>query len=113
MPPRTRRKLAEILCVLGAFSVASVFRRALEFAAFAPLAAPTCPLRYARWVKHHCPICKKPTDSESDAEFPFCSQRCRLLDLGNWASEKYVVSEPAMDESDSEIPEREADERNN
>jgi uncharacterized protein len=64
-------------------------------------------------VKHHCPICKKPTDSETDAEFPFCSQRCRLLDLGNWASEKYVVSEPAMDESDSGIPERDADERNN
>jgi len=64
-------------------------------------------------VKHHCPICKKPTDSESDAEFPFCSQRCRLHDLGNWASEKYVVSEPAMDESSSEIPERDPDERVN
>jgi uncharacterized protein len=38
-------------------------------------------------------------------EFPFCSERCRLLDLGNWASEKYVVSEPAIDESDPEIPE--------
>jgi len=62
-------------------------------------------------VKHHCPICKKATDSETDAEFPFCSQRCRLLDLGNWASEKYVVSEPAMDESDSGIPERDPDEQ--
>ncbi|HEX4077070.1 MAG TPA: DNA gyrase inhibitor YacG [Candidatus Acidoferrales bacterium] len=61
-------------------------------------------------MKHRCPICKKPRDSETDAEFPFCSQRCRLLDLGNWASEKYVVSEPAMDESSSEIPERDPDE---
>jgi uncharacterized protein len=61
-------------------------------------------------VKHRCPICKKPTDSETDAEFPLCSQRCRLHDLGNWASEKYVVSEPAMDESSSEIPERDPDE---
>jgi endogenous inhibitor of DNA gyrase (YacG/DUF329 family) len=47
----------------------------------------------------HCPICKKPTDSETHPEFPFCSERCRLFDLGNWASERYVVSEPVMDES--------------
>ena len=49
-------------------------------------------------MKHQCPICKKPTDSESDADFPFCSERCRLLDLGNWSSEKYVISRPAFDE---------------
>jgi len=62
-------------------------------------------------VTHHCPICGKPTDSATDAEFPFCSERCRLLDLGNWASEKYVVSEPALDESIPEIPDRDPDER--
>ena len=50
-------------------------------------------------MKASCPICKKPTDSERHAEFPFCSERCRLLDLGNWASEKYVISSPAFDES--------------
>ena len=33
-----------------------------------------------------------------DPEFPFCSERCRLLDLGNWASERYVISEPALEE---------------
>jgi hypothetical protein len=32
-------------------------------------------------------------------EFPFCSERCRVLDLGNWSSEKYVISSPAFDES--------------
>jgi len=50
-------------------------------------------------MKHCCPICKKPTDSETDADFPFCSARCRNLDLGNWASEKYVDQEgtPAGD----------------
>jgi endogenous inhibitor of DNA gyrase (YacG/DUF329 family) len=53
-----------------------------------------------------CPICRKPTDSDSSPDFPFCSERCRLLDLGNWASEKYVVSEPLMDESESETPQR-------
>lgn len=49
-------------------------------------------------MKMNCPICKKPVDSETHAEFPFCSDRCRLLDLGNWSSEKYVVSESALDE---------------
>ena len=37
------------------------------------------------------------------ADFPFCSERCRDRDLGNWASEKYVVSEPVFTEE--EIPE--------
>jgi len=55
-------------------------------------------------VKHNCPICRKPVDSATDADFPFCSERCRLLDLGNWASEKYVVSEPLFDEEGEEAP---------
>ena len=50
-------------------------------------------------MNHRCPICKKPTESETGADFPFCSERCKLLDLGNWASEKYVISSPAFDES--------------
>ena len=40
-----------------------------------------------------CPICKKEVPID-DPNMPFCSDRCRLLDLGNWASEKYVVSTP-------------------
>jgi len=40
-----------------------------------------------------CPICGKQV-ALTDPEMPFCSERCRLLDLGNWASEKYVVSTP-------------------
>jgi endogenous inhibitor of DNA gyrase (YacG/DUF329 family) len=40
-----------------------------------------------------CPICKKQVDL-TNPEFPFCSERCRIIDLGNWASEKYVVSSP-------------------
>jgi endogenous inhibitor of DNA gyrase (YacG/DUF329 family) len=51
-------------------------------------------------MKHRCPICKKPTGSDEHAEFPFCSERCRLLDLGAWASEKYVVSDPIFDEEE-------------
>ena len=40
-----------------------------------------------------CPICRKELTRENP-EFPFCSERCRLIDLGNWASGKYVVSTP-------------------
>jgi endogenous inhibitor of DNA gyrase (YacG/DUF329 family) len=51
-------------------------------------------------MQHKCPICKTPTDSAVHADFPFCSERCRLRDLGAWASEKYVVSEPVFDEEE-------------
>jgi len=52
-------------------------------------------------MKHRCPICRTETDSAAHAEFPFCSARCRERDLGNWASEKYVVSEPVFDEEET------------
>jgi endogenous inhibitor of DNA gyrase (YacG/DUF329 family) len=41
-----------------------------------------------------CPICKRPVKL-TDPEAPFCSERCREIDLGNWATEKYVISTPA------------------
>jgi endogenous inhibitor of DNA gyrase (YacG/DUF329 family) len=53
-------------------------------------------------MKLKCPICKQPTDSQTNAEFPFCSARCRERDLGNWAMEKYKVAAPMMDESELE-----------
>lgn len=51
----------------------------------------------------NCPICKKPV--QPDAEWsPFCSERCKLIDLGNWASEKYTIPTPfdPLDEGDGE-----------
>jgi endogenous inhibitor of DNA gyrase (YacG/DUF329 family) len=55
-------------------------------------------------VKWKCPICKQPVE-ERDPQFPFCSERCKLIDLGHWASGKYVVPaplepDPANDESE-------------
>ncbi|MFB3813458.1 MAG: DNA gyrase inhibitor YacG [Terriglobales bacterium] len=41
----------------------------------------------------HCPTCRKIV-LRTDPEFPFCSERCRLLDLGKWASGGYVISSP-------------------
>jgi endogenous inhibitor of DNA gyrase (YacG/DUF329 family) len=53
----------------------------------------------ARKLKLKCPICKKVVTSK-DAEFPFCSDRCRLIDLGKWASGAYVISSPVQDTGD-------------
>ncbi|HSE47793.1 MAG TPA: DNA gyrase inhibitor YacG [Terriglobales bacterium] len=52
-----------------------------------------------------CPICRTIV-LRSDAEFPFCSERCRLTDLGKWASGGYVVSTPIMDPDEFEDAER-------
>ncbi len=49
-----------------------------------------------RTVKVRCPICKKEVKN-SDPEFPFCSRRCRTLDLGKWASGDYVIASPVKD----------------
>ncbi len=38
-----------------------------------------------------CPICRTLV-VRSASDFPFCSERCRLLDLGKWASGRYVIS---------------------
>ena len=48
-----------------------------------------------------CPICKKEVPFDSP-HMPFCSERCRLIDLGNWASEKYVISSPATSTPDKD-----------
>ena len=47
-------------------------------------------------VKLRCPICKKLVKS-ANPDFPFCSDRCRLIDLGKWASGGYVISSPVTD----------------
>jgi uncharacterized protein len=52
-------------------------------------------------MKVSCPICKKTVTLGSE-NFPFCSERCRDIDLGNWASEKYVISTPTQSHQDLE-----------
>jgi endogenous inhibitor of DNA gyrase (YacG/DUF329 family) len=52
-----------------------------------------------------CPTCNRPVEwNESSKWRPFCSERCKLIDLGAWASEKHAIpSEPAAgDEEKSE-----------
>jgi uncharacterized protein len=43
-----------------------------------------------------CPTCRKIVLAK-DPDFPFCSDRCRLIDLGKWASGDYVISAPLND----------------
>ena len=54
----------------------------------------------------NCPYCDKEVEWTKDNPYrPFCCERCRLIDLGEWAAERYrVPGEPAppSDNSDSE-----------
>jgi endogenous inhibitor of DNA gyrase (YacG/DUF329 family) len=43
-----------------------------------------------------CPICKKPVESPDNqpgarSVFPFCSERCKLIDLGRWLDGRYQI----------------------
>jgi len=49
-------------------------------------------------IKGKCPICSKRFEIASLDEnpaFPFCSDRCRLIDLGRWIDGRYTVPVPA------------------
>ncbi len=51
-----------------------------------------------------CPICKK--DVAAPAPFrPFCSDRCKKIDLGRWLNEDYRISRP-LDEDERQVVER-------
>ena len=43
-----------------------------------------------------CPICRTVVPIDSP-DVPFCSDRCRLIDLGKWASGEYRISLPILD----------------
>ena len=54
-----------------------------------------------------CPTCRRQIDWSASEFRPFCSDRCRLIDLGAWLSEKHAIPEdapaagdPPADESD-------------
>jgi endogenous inhibitor of DNA gyrase (YacG/DUF329 family) len=46
-----------------------------------------------------CPQCKKQVAWADNPFRPFCSERCRLVDLGAWLDEKYTIPGPMVDES--------------
>ncbi|HEY7726603.1 MAG TPA: DNA gyrase inhibitor YacG [Anaeromyxobacteraceae bacterium] len=49
--------------------------------------------------ERRCPVCRRPAAPRaSNGAFPFCSDRCRLVDLGRWLGEEYrVPAGPAGD----------------
>ncbi len=38
-----------------------------------------------------CPTCKKETAAKDNPFRPFCSERCKMIDLGRWAAGDYRV----------------------
>jgi endogenous inhibitor of DNA gyrase (YacG/DUF329 family) len=59
-----------------------------------------------------CPTCNRPVEwNESSRWRPFCSERCKLIDLGAWASERHAIpGEPLPTDDDRSPPhDREGD----
>jgi endogenous inhibitor of DNA gyrase (YacG/DUF329 family) len=52
-----------------------------------------------------CPVCKKVSPWDGNAFRPFCSERCRLIDLGKWASEDYRIAGEKKDVSSEDLGE--------
>lgn len=49
-----------------------------------------------------CPICKKQFEPGDSPAVPFCSERCRTIDLGRWLDESYPM--PVLRDPDAEVP---------
>ncbi|HEX4415746.1 MAG TPA: DNA gyrase inhibitor YacG [Lacipirellulaceae bacterium] len=48
-----------------------------------------------------CPVCEREFDPATSAALPFCSERCRTIDLGRWLGETYglpAIPDPEADE---------------
>lgn len=51
-----------------------------------------------------CPHCKRLVTEHGDQRWrPFCSERCKLIDLGAWASEKHVISSTQDEPSEFDV----------
>ncbi len=55
-----------------------------------------------------CPTCAKPFDPQAARSMPFCSERCRSIDLNRWLSER--ISIPLRELSEDGLPDRVPDE---
>ena len=52
-----------------------------------------------------CPTCRKETTWQDNPFRPFCSERCKMVDLGRWAKEEYRI--PDKPAPENEEPEEE------
>lgn len=55
-----------------------------------------CPMTKKKITSLRCPTCRKIVLAK-DPDFPFCSDRCRVVDLGKWISGGYVIASPVND----------------
>jgi endogenous inhibitor of DNA gyrase (YacG/DUF329 family) len=64
-------------------------------------------------MKHTCPTCHKTVNGTPQNQakfFPFCSQRCKLIDLGAWLDGEYkVISELQSQKESNELPSTSSD----
>ena len=52
-----------------------------------------------------CPICKREAaPRRQNAAFPFCSERCKLIDLGKWLGGEYSIASKPEEEEDEAPP---------
>ena len=59
----------------------------------------------ANKAKPKCPTCGKPSDLDAPPAGPFCSERCKMIDLGKWLGEEYRISEPLRPDHFAEFEE--------
>ncbi len=55
-----------------------------------------------------CPICRNITTWEENPFRPFCSERCKLIDLGAWANERYRIQGKKEEEEDERTTEEDS-----
>ncbi|MFO0774516.1 MAG: DNA gyrase inhibitor YacG [Nitrospiraceae bacterium] len=63
-----------------------------------------------------CPTCRAETTWQDNPTRPFCSERCKLIDLGRWASERYRIpgeslAVASLDERPGDDPETDSPRR--
>jgi len=62
--------------------------------------------------RHRCPNCRRELEWDTTNRWrPFCSERCKLIDLGAWFKEQHAIPgepavEPVIDETNGEPPRR-------
>lgn len=67
-------------------------------------------MNHQQTITVNCPTCKKPVAWVAEQTFkPFCSQRCKLIDLGDWATEAHKIpGESVFSVSENDLGDTEA-----
>jgi hypothetical protein len=51
-----------------------------------------------------CPVCGAKFDPQASTAMPFCSERCRTIDLSRWLGENYTIPGAGSDDQGEEEP---------